>query len=488
MSATLAANPSAAPGTLTLRVAPAGLPDVDLQPPTIAESGDPFSTARILHLVARLERGRPIRLDDIVAASTRPISTGCSTARVVADALVALQANWLSDYRNASGIVVEDGPYGPAVTIEDSSRVDPWIVRQVAREVAECRTAWPTSAASSGSPAMPEPAAALTPRAAACVRSGPEPADRRAERARAASVARAVNRPRPDLAGRPPVTCRPIRAAHLEELPMTIAGFAIHVLVDADWAKAHLDDPNVRFVEVDVDTTAYEQSHIPGAVGWNWTSQLVRRHPPRHRQPRGLLGAPVGVGHRARTRPSSCTATTTTGSPRGRTGSSSCTATPTSGSSTAAASSGWTTACRCRPTCRRTRRRATSSRSPTSRCARSATTSCRASATRAHARGRPVARRVQRRDHRASGHERDRPAGRPHPGRRVDPVGPDGQRGRHVQGRGRARALYEAKGVTPDKDVIAYCRIGERSSHSWFVLHELLGYRRVRNYDGSWTE
>jgi len=50
------------------------------------------------------------------------------------------------------------------------------------------------------------------------------------------------------------------------------------------------------------------------------------------------------------------------------------------------------------------------------------------------------------------------------------------------------KALYEAKGVTPDKDVIAYCRIGERSSHSWFVLHELLGYPNVRNYDGSWTE
>ena len=46
-------------------------------------------------------------------------------------------------------------------------------------------------------------------------------------------------------------------------------------LVDADWAQAHLDDPNVRFVEVDVDTTAYEQSHLPGAVGWNWTSQLA---------------------------------------------------------------------------------------------------------------------------------------------------------------------------------------------------------------------
>ena len=47
---------------------------------------------------------------------------------------------------------------------------------------------------------------------------------------------------------------------------------------------------------------------------------------------------------------------------------------------------------------------------------------------------------------------------------------------------------YEQKGVTPDKDVICYCRIGERSSHSWFVLKYLLGYPQVRNYDGSWTE
>ena len=48
--------------------------------------------------------------------------------------------------------------------------------------------------------------------------------------------------------------------------------------------------------------------------------------------------------------------------------------------------------------------------------------------------------------------------------------------------------LYGSQGVTPDKDVVAYCRIGERSSHTWFVLHELLGFQRVRNYDGSWTE
>jgi thiosulfate/3-mercaptopyruvate sulfurtransferase len=48
--------------------------------------------------------------------------------------------------------------------------------------------------------------------------------------------------------------------------------------------------------------------------------------------------------------------------------------------------------------------------------------------------------------------------------------------------------LYKPKGITPDKEIIAYCRIGERSSHTWFVLKYLLGYPDVRNYDGSWTE
>lgn len=54
---------------------------------------------------------------------------------------------------------------------------------------------------------------------------------------------------------------------------------------------------------------------------------------------------------------------------------------------------------------------------------------------------------------------------------------------------GALRAIYESEtGLTPDDDVIVYCRIGERSSHTWFVLTYLLGYQRVRNYDGSWTE
>ncbi len=50
------------------------------------------------------------------------------------------------------------------------------------------------------------------------------------------------------------------------------------------------------------------------------------------------------------------------------------------------------------------------------------------------------------------------------------------------------REVYGGKGITSDKEVTAYCRIGERSAHTWFVLSELLGYEKVRNYDGSWTE
>jgi thiosulfate/3-mercaptopyruvate sulfurtransferase len=50
------------------------------------------------------------------------------------------------------------------------------------------------------------------------------------------------------------------------------------------------------------------------------------------------------------------------------------------------------------------------------------------------------------------------------------------------------RELYTSKGVVNGNDIIAYCRIGERSAHTWFVLHELLGQEAVKNYDGSWTE
>ncbi len=61
---------------------------------------------------------------------------------------------------------------------------------------------------------------------------------------------------------------------------------------------------------------------------------------------------------------------------------------------------------------------------------------------------------------------------------------PDGT----FKSRAELEALYGSHGIVPDKDVITYCRIGERSSHTWFVLTYLLGYPHVRNYDGSWTE
>ena len=128
-----------APGQLTLRDAPPGLPDPNLQPPTIAESRDPFAAARVTVLVARLERGRPIRIADIVDRLNAMYLDWLFTDRVVVDALLQLQTNWMADYRNTSGIVLDDGEYGATVEIEDSTRVDPWIVRQVERELVACR-------------------------------------------------------------------------------------------------------------------------------------------------------------------------------------------------------------------------------------------------------------------------------------------------------------------------------------------------------------
>jgi len=126
------------PGAVGRRPAPAGLPDVLPLPPVIAESGDPFSALRVIDLVARMDRGRAIRLDALVDRLNATHLDWLFTRSVVADVLVTLQANWMADYRNSSGIVLEDGPSGPIVTLEDSSRVDPWIVGQAQREAAAC--------------------------------------------------------------------------------------------------------------------------------------------------------------------------------------------------------------------------------------------------------------------------------------------------------------------------------------------------------------
>ncbi len=90
-------------------------------------------------LLARVERGRPVRIADIVDRLNATYLDWIFSAAVVADVALQLQANWMTDYRNSSGIVVDDGEYGPIIEIEDSSRVDPWIVRQAEREVIACR-------------------------------------------------------------------------------------------------------------------------------------------------------------------------------------------------------------------------------------------------------------------------------------------------------------------------------------------------------------
>jgi hypothetical protein len=121
-----------------LRPAPPGLPDPTIVPPTIAEAGDPFTAIRVIDLLARLERGTPIRLADVVDRLNALYLDWLFSVPVVADVALQLQANWMTDYRNSSGIVLEDGPLGATIAIEDSTRVDPWIVRQAGREAASC--------------------------------------------------------------------------------------------------------------------------------------------------------------------------------------------------------------------------------------------------------------------------------------------------------------------------------------------------------------
>jgi hypothetical protein len=119
----------------------AGFPAERLAPPVVAESGDPFTSLRVLDAVARMERGRPVSLDALVAHLNATHLDWLFTRDAVVSVLVTLQSNWMADYRNSSGIVLEEGSGGATVTLEDSSRVDPWLVRQALREAADCRDA-----------------------------------------------------------------------------------------------------------------------------------------------------------------------------------------------------------------------------------------------------------------------------------------------------------------------------------------------------------
>jgi thiosulfate/3-mercaptopyruvate sulfurtransferase len=260
------------------------------------------------------------------------------------------------------------------------------------------------------------------------------------------------------------------------------------VLVDATWAQAHLADPKVRFVEVDVDTTAYEQSHLPGALAWNWTSQLsdgVRRDI-ASREDFSKLLSDSGIGPD--------TQIVLYGD----------------NNNWFAAWAYWQLKLYGHDNVRILdggRKYWLDQGLPltvdvpsypaTGYELRDADFSLRAYRDDILPRlGDPGLALVDVRSPAEFNGEVIAPPG----------MSETAQRAGHIPGAtsipwaqavredgtfkstDELQSLYEGKGITPDKDVIAYCRIGERSSHSWFVLHELLGYQRVRNYDGSWTE
>ncbi len=269
---------------------------------------------------------------------------------------------------------------------------------------------------------------------------------------------------------------------------MTVPGYASNVLVDADWARAHLDDPAVRFVEVDVDTTAYEQSHIPGAIAWNWTSQLadgVRRDIASREEFEALLRS-SGI--------SPDTTIVLYGD----------------NNNWFAAWAYW----QLKLFGHGDVRILNGGRKYWLDNGLPLTTDVPSYEASSYQLGEPdFALRAFRDDilPRIGDPELALVDVRSPAEFNGEVIAPPGmsetaQRAGHIPGAAsipwaqtvredgtfksadELRDLYAAKGVTADKDVIAYCRIGERSSHSWFVLHELLGFERVRNYDGSWTE
>jgi len=269
---------------------------------------------------------------------------------------------------------------------------------------------------------------------------------------------------------------------------MTVSGYATDVLVDSEWAKAHLDDPSVRFVEVDVDTTAYEQSHIPGAVGWNWTSQLADgiRRDIASREDFSALLSESGIGpdttivlygdnnnwfaawaywqlklfgvRDVRILNGGRKYWLDNGLPL-------------STDVPSYQASGYEL-----PEADYSLRAFQKDILPRLGDSDFALVDVRSPA---EFNGEIIAPPGMLETAQRAGHI---------PGAASIPWAQTVREDGTFKGRDELEALYEAKGVTPDKDVIAYCRIGERSSHSWFVLHELLGYRRVRNYDGRWTE
>ncbi len=260
------------------------------------------------------------------------------------------------------------------------------------------------------------------------------------------------------------------------------------VLVSTDWVAAHVDDPKVRLVEVDVDTSAYEKGHIRNAVGWNWTSQLqdnVRRDLLGQRDFEQLM-SDSGI------------ARDTTVVLYG------------DNNNWFAAYAFWQLKYFGHPDVRLMnggrKKWELENRPLTTEVPKFPPTHYKAQPPDESLRARRerIFQALDRRD----AYLVDVRSPDEFTGKVIAPPGmtETAQRGGHIPGAfnipwskaanedGTFKSydelvkLYEGQGVRPDREVIAYCRIGERSSHSWFVLKYLLGYDRVKNYDGSWTE
>jgi len=135
--------------TLSLREV-AALPDPNIAPPTVAESGDPFAALRVAHLIARLPQGVPVRLRDMVDQLNSDYLDWSFSRSVVAAVCVQLQSNWIADFRTSLGFELREADRGDELVIEDSPRAEPWLVRQVERYAAECHACLRTFARNEG--------------------------------------------------------------------------------------------------------------------------------------------------------------------------------------------------------------------------------------------------------------------------------------------------------------------------------------------------
>jgi thiosulfate/3-mercaptopyruvate sulfurtransferase len=260
------------------------------------------------------------------------------------------------------------------------------------------------------------------------------------------------------------------------------------VLVSTQWVADHLNDPKIKLVEVDVDTNAYGEGHAPGAIGWNWTSQLqdqVRRDIITKPELENLLSE-AGI--------SNDDTIVLYGD----------------NNNWFAAYAYWVL----EMYGHRNLKLMDGGRKKWLEEDRAQTKDAPSPQRSSYKASEPNQELRAKRDfmiqslgqgNRAMVDVRS-PA--EFSGEILAPPGlsETAQRGGHIPGAANVpwaqavredgtfkskeelQQLYGGKGVTPDKEVVAYCRIGERSSHTWFALKHLLDFPRVRNYDGSWTE